>query len=184
MFEHLLQPEFDDVYEAPPDKVLDAALRTKEWLDAQDKAAPVTPTPKEQDRARKAFAGAVTNAPKKEQTQNVLALRTPAAVQHLVSMLGAYDWAFVEQAKELRGYVVAKLLEESNGARANDRLRALELLGKITEVGSFTERVEITRKTDDTTVIEERLKARLAAMLPPVQHVEDAEVKDIAVVKK
>ena len=95
----------------------------------------------------------------------------------------AYDWEFVEEAKKLRGYVVATLLTESKHPEAKVRLRAIELLGKVTEVAAFTERKEITIKKEDAGAVEERLKARLKSLLPPTLEVQDAEVKEIAVVK-
>jgi hypothetical protein len=135
--------------------------------------------------AREAFA-AVLNPDMAPTTQKaaVLALKVPEAVKHLAGMLTQYDWDYVEQAKELRGYVVAKLLEESKSPRASDRLRALQLIGTLTEVGSFTERSVVTHVQESCGDIEERLRARLKSMLPPVLEVQDAEVKDVAAVKR
>ena len=42
-------------------------------------------------------------------------------------MLALYDWDFVEQAKELRGFVVAKILEETSHPDARIRLRGNRL---------------------------------------------------------
>jgi hypothetical protein len=98
-------------------------------------------------------------------------------------MLSAYDWDFVEQAKQLRGYVVAKLLEETKDTRAQTRLKALELIGKLSEVASFSERVEIIHKQSDSAELESRLRERLRSLLPPVMEVQDTEIKEIAVVK-
>jgi hypothetical protein len=110
------------------------------------------------------------------QKANVLALRAPAAVRHLAGMLTQYDWAFVEQAKEIRGYVVAKLLEETKHPDSRIRLRALELTGKLTEVGSFTERISITREDASAHEVEERIRSRLANLLPKTIEVQDATV--------
>lgn len=185
MFEHLIDPEFDEIADLPagaaPAALLNAKVNTLDWLDEPLSEADQN----SKTHAREAF-GSLTdpNIPPEIQTSHIMQLRAPAAVQHLVGMLSAYDWDFVEQAKELRGYVVAKLLEESKGPKDSIRLRALELLGKVTEVGSFTERIEITRKTEDTSVIEERIRARLQALLPPPMEVQDAEIKDVAIVPK
>ncbi len=185
MFEHLIDPEFDEIADLPagaaPQTLLNAKVHTLDWLDEPLSAADQN----SKTRAREAF-GSLTdpNIPPEIQTSHIMQLRAPAAVQHLVGMLSAYDWDFVEQAKELRGYVVAKLLEESKGPKDSIRLRALELLGKVTEVAVFSERIEITRKTEDTSVIEERIRARLQALLPPPMEVQDAEIKDVAIVPK
>lgn len=185
LFEHLIDPDFDALADLPtgvaPAALLNAKVSTLDWLDEPLSEA----DQKSKTLAREAF-GSVTdpNTPAEIQTSHIMQLRAPAAVQHLVGMLSAYDWDFVEQAKEIRGYVVAKLLEETKGPKDSTRLRALELLGKVTEVGSFTERIEITRKTEDTSVIEERIRARLQALLPPPMEVQDAEIKDVAIVPK
>ena len=108
----------------------------------------------------------------KEKKASVLTLRVPEAVKHLAGMLTQYDWDYVEQAKELRGYVVAKVLEESKHPDAKIRLRALKMLGDITEVGVFTERIEITKKDVSANELEERIRAKLSSLLPKVIEVE------------
>lgn len=183
MFEHLLADDLSDfleVSETPPMELVGAQATTLDWMDAPT----ATIDPNAKTLARQAFAN-VTNAatPTEISTKSILALRAPEAVRHLVSMLSAYDWAFVEHAAEMRGYVVAKLLDETKAPDSRTRLAALKLIGSLTEVGSFTERVEVIHKTEDTSVIEERIRARLAQLLPPVQEVQDAEVKEIAVVR-
>lgn len=150
-------------------------LGSPEYILAQDSAS----------TARDAFA-AVTNPdmPPALKKDSLLALRTPAAVKHLAGMLSQYDWDFIEQAKELRGYVVAKLLEETTHADARIRLGALKMVGSLTEVASFTERSVVTHVQEAASDIEERLRARLKSLLPPVMEVQDVEVQEIAVVKK
>jgi hypothetical protein len=102
-------------------------------------------------------------------------MKTPVAVQRLVGMLTAYDWEFVQQAKEIRGYTVAKLIEETESPNANIRLKALGLLGKVTEVGLFTEKVEI-KKTDLT---EEEIDTKLKEKLAKFMGVVDADYTDV-----
>jgi hypothetical protein len=99
-------------------------------------------------------------------------------------MLTEYDWSFQEQAKEIRSYVVAKLLEETKDGNGQIRLKALKLLGEVTEVAAFTTRTEVTHKHEEAGDIEERVRERLKKFLPPVMEVQDAEVKDIAIVPR
>ena len=103
----------------------------------------------------------VTAAPDKEQKQKLVQLKTPEAVRHITGMLTAYDWEFVQQAKELRGYTVAKLVEETQSSNANIRLKALGLLGKVTEVGLFTEKIEVKKIDSSDEEIEQRIKEKL-----------------------
>ena len=108
----------------------------------------------------------------KEKKATALTLRVPAAVKHLAGMLSQYDWDYVEQAKELRGYVVAQTLEETRHPDARIRLSALKMLGSLTEVGSFTERIEITKKDVSASELEERIRSKLSSLLPKVVEVE------------
>ena len=70
---------------------------------------------------------------------------------------------------------MAKLIEETESPNANIRLKALGLLGKVTEVGLFTEKVEI-KKTDLTEdEIDKKLKEKLAKFMG----VTDASYTDV-----
>jgi len=82
-------------------------------------------------------------------------------VRHLVAMLSAYDWEFVEQAKNLRGMAVAKILEETNHPDARIRLKALDMLGRVTEVALFTDRIEVKKTDLSDTEIDKKIKEKL-----------------------
>jgi hypothetical protein len=184
MFEHLVQfnPEptppgiMTRLADAEPGEVLAAQVSTASWL--QELGAPPDDEvidALEKADARKAFQALTTNTDTTEQKAALVQLKTPEAVRHITGMLTAYDWEFIEQAKELRGYTVAKLVEETNNANPNIRLKALGLLGKVTEVGLFTDKIEV-KKTDMTEdEIDKRLKEKLAKFMD----VSDADVTDI-----
>ena len=189
MFEHLVDFEAE-VLDASPketlatDKVspaaaLDAKINTNDWLTrmgAVDLDAITTPL--DTKAARAAFANLVSASPE-EITHTALAeIKTPAAVQHLVSMLTAYDWEFIAQAKELRGYTVAKIVEETTNPNASIRLKALTLLGKVTEVGLFTEKIEV-KKTDLTdTELDQRIKEKLNRFMQVVDVIDVSTVDE------
>ena len=111
-----------------------------------------------------------------QKKEAILSLRVPHAVRHLAGMLSAYDWEYVEQAKQIRGYVVAKLLEETKHPDAKIRLRSLDMLGKVTEVGSFTERIEIKKVDMSDAEIDAKIKEKLNRFMGVVDVVE-AEVR-------
>ncbi len=185
MLDHLLDfdPEIAPVGEGPvtvekhsPQQVLDAQVSTADFLQAL--GAPIAEkaiSEIEQKSARQAFGALTTATPDEDAREKLVQLKTPAAVRHLVGMLTAYDWEFVQQAKEIRGYTVAKLLEECEHTNANIRLKALALLGKVTEVGLFTEKIEV-KKTDLT---EDEIDRKLKEKLAKFMDIEDAEVTDI-----
>ena len=176
LFEQLVDPAYTIIADAEPSALVDAAVNTLDFLDDDDPATHAQPTTRDASVARDAFTSLTGGAPTDITQQHVTNLKTPAAVRHLVGMLSAYDWDFVEQAKELRGYVVSKLLEETRNPDARIRLRALQLVGTVTEVAAFTERSEVVHKQEGAHEVEERLRAKLKSLLPPVQVVQDVEI--------
>ena len=77
--------------------------------------------------------------------------------------------------KELRGYAVAKILEECEHPTASIRLKALALLGKVTEVGLFTDKVEVKKVDLTEDEVDRKLKEKLAKFMD----VTDAEIIDV-----
>lgn len=175
MFEHLIDPTYTPLSDAEVGSLISAQAATLDFLDDD---TIVEATPGEKSLARQAFTSALGNEPEQIKIDHALKLKTPAAVQHLVGMLSAYDWDFVEQAKQIRGYVVAQLLEETKHPDARIRMRALELTGKLTEVGSFTERIEVKKVDATADELQERLRAKLSALLPKTVEVQDANPKE------
>lgn len=184
MLDHLIdfeppveaQPGVTPVEKLAPVEVVDAQIQTADWLKAMG-VKDDEEVKKEVDvkAAREAFTALTTAAPIQDQHSAVTQIQAPAAVRHLTGMLTAYDWEFVQQAKELRGYAVAKILEECEHPTASIRLKALQLLGKVTEVGLFTDKIEV-KKTDLT---EAEIDAKLKEKLAKFMDVSDADVIDI-----
>ena len=147
---------------ASPEQLLDAKIATNDWLtklgavDSDEITAPL-----DAKAAQTAFTNIISAAPPENTAVAIANVKTPAAVQHLVSMLTAYDWEFVNQAKELRGYVVSQLVEETKSTNANIRLKALGLLGKVTEIGLFTEKIEIKKEELSDSELDLRIKEKL-----------------------
>lgn len=166
--EEVAQAGLTDLEDATPAQVLDAQVATADVLTALGVPSDEEIDAKLQQRsAREAFT-ALNYEPNTEAQKVALAqLKTPAAVQHLVGMLTEYDWEFVEQAKQLRGYTVAKIIEETKHPDARIRLAALKMLGNVTEVKLFTERVEVRQIDATEEEIEAKLKERLAKFLNP-----------------
>lgn len=173
--------EYQALDDASAGELLSAQYNTAELLDSLG-IKPDDEVDKQHQvvAAREAFSAMTTTATDEETKTKLIQLKTPEAVRHLTGMLAAYDWEFVEMAKELRGYTVAKLVEETKSPNANIRLKALGLLGKVTEVGLFTEKIEV-KKTDLTEdEIDRKLKEKLAKFMDvtDVQPIEDIEIKE------
>ena len=69
---------------------------------------------------------------------------TPATVKHLDAVLSEYDRELLDVHRRARVYVTNRLILESTDVDAKVRLRALELLGKVSGVNLFSERVDLT----------------------------------------
>lgn len=133
--DELISHGFEIPQEQPSDK-LNAAVLAKEY------AADPTNTSK-----------AVTHARASQ--------LTPAALSHIRTYLDTFGHAVVEHAVELRHLVTNRLLEESQNPDPRIRIRALELLGKISDVGLFTDKQEITITHQTTDELKDKLRQKL-----------------------
>jgi hypothetical protein len=93
------------------------------------------------------------------------AMSTPGGAYFVRSILQEYDMEVVHEAKSLRHYVTNKLIVESDNMDARIRMKALELLGKISDVGLFTERTEVTVTNRSTSELEDVLKSKLKKLM-------------------
>lgn len=187
MFEHLVhfEPEvtardgFTKLDDASPEDVLSAQVATEQWLaDLGVDDDSVVADQHQTEAARKAFGALTTNAETTEQKASLAELKSPAAVRHLTGMLAAYDWQFIDMAQQLRGYTVAKILEETKSSNANIRLKALVALGKVTEVGLFTEQIEVKKVEMTDAEVEQRIKDKLAKFMGVIDVVDISTVPD------
>jgi hypothetical protein len=186
MLEHLIHGEFHpevvdataavlSFEKADPTTTIDAKVKTAEWLKNLELEDEEIETKADVQAARKSFASLVTGQSVATTQQALTSIKAPAAVQHLVGMLTAYDWAFVEQAKELRGYAVAQILEEVKHPDARIRLKALDMLGKVTEVALFTERIEVKKTEMSDVELENRIKDKLNRFMGVIDVVDVSE---------
>jgi hypothetical protein len=183
LFEYLVQfepgatnPEFVELDDAEPGEVLSAQHKTVEWLEELG-VRPDEVQDREQQTAaaREAFGSLTTNADNQDQLADLIQIKTPEAVRHLTGMLAAYDWEFVQQAKEIRGYAVAQLIEETKSSNANIRLKALGLLGKVTEVGLFTDKIEVKKTELSDSEIDAKIKEKLNKFMGVIDVVDVSE---------
>ena len=143
---------------------VDALFKTAEFLQAF--GAPDEPSEEDKVRARSAFHDSISSS----EATNIItpqtnAVTTTASVMHLKSILSEYDQVVVQSAVQIRTYVTNKLIEETTNPDPKIRIRALELLGKVGDVGLFVERTEITVKHKTTIELEASIKDRVAKLL-------------------
>lgn len=185
MLDHLQQIEYEPSALDVPDEgftplkrvsapnLLQAQVQTTNWLkDLGAEDDEEVQQTAQQEAARQAFTALTTGAP--DPKAAVAQINTPPAVRQLVTMLAAYDWQFVQEASKIRGKAVAQLIDEMEHPDARIRLKAIELLGKVTEIGLFTERVHIKKEE----LADDELDERIREKLKQLQKTVEAEVEE------
>jgi len=126
----------------------------------------------------------VTSAAKKEAREQFF--ETPTAGKEISSaaaiilkgMLDEYDVEVVRNAAQVRNYVKMRLMMLTGSDKESTQLKALELLGKMSDVGAFEMRIDIN-VTHRTT---EELQAELATKLSSyMDGIIDVEAKSIEI---
>ena len=102
---------------------------------------------------------------------------TPASLINIRSYLDEYGRAVVTHAVELRHTVTNRLIEESQNPDPRIRVRALELLGKVSDVGLFADKTEVTVTHQTTDELRAKLREKLVKLTRPVQL--DNEIIDV-----
>ena len=111
---------------------------------------------------------------KKATNKNISKL-TPASLVLTDAILQEFGHSVAENAAQIRYLVTNKLLIESENQDPRIRMRALELLGKISDVGLFAEKSEVTVTHQSTDDLRAKLRSKLEKLVEPVE-IEDAVV--------
>jgi hypothetical protein len=120
--------------------------------------APLEVDPETADREKRLLE-AVTKGKKKEPLQRI---NTAFAASAFLKTYGA-SMAF--DAVQARTAITTKLMEIANCGDTKFELKALELLGKHSDIGLFTERSEITINYKTPEALEEAIKERVKRLL-------------------
>lgn len=116
----------------------------------------------------------------KKKTNNVKpsAVNPPSLYQgsvavKLSALLNEYDHKVVLDATQARTYIMNRLLEISSCGDTKQELRALELMGKMSDIGAFSEKSEVTithRTSGDLKqIIQDKISRLLDASVTDVQ---------------
>ena len=97
----------------------------------------------------------------KKATTNKMATLTPASLVLTDNILKEFGQSVVKSAVHVRHLVTNKLLLETENPDPKVRIRALELLGKISDVGLFAEKSEVTITHQSTDDLRKKLKQKL-----------------------
>jgi len=117
-------------------------------------------------------------ATSKKVTSPRAARMTPPSLVLANNILKEFGHSVAESATQIRHLVTNKLIEETENPDPRVRIRALELLGKISDVGLFTEKTEITITHQTTDDLKENLRLKLAKLVNPALNAESTVILD------
>jgi hypothetical protein len=167
------QAPFTPLDSLTPAQTLSAQKKTSDWLAQFEDEDDEILSEAQAEQVVDTFNALIKQDPNAK--QRLLELDLPEEIKAAIGMVTAYQWKFVEQAEELRSMSVAKIVKETEHPDARIRLKALELLGKVTEVALFTDRISV--KSEDVTdeELDQRIKEKLGKYMG-VADVVDAEI--------
>ena len=114
----------------------------------------------------------------KKVTNKRAATLTPASLVLTGGILTEFGQAVVESSLQIRHLVTNKLILETDNPDPRVRVRALELLGKISDVGLFSEKSEVTITHQSTDDLKEKLRSKLMKLANPDDDIQEAVVID------
>ena len=138
---------------------------------AQLKAFGLDTTPSQEDRETSVkLANAYARDPEKVSkaaTSNRTSKMTPASLMMVSGILREFGTKVANNAVQIRIVVTNKLLEETENPDPKVRLKALELLGKISDVGLFSDKTEVTITHQTSDELRDNLRTKLEKMINP-----------------
>jgi hypothetical protein len=102
--------------------------------------------------------------------------QTPGALLLTKEILDDFGHQIVQEAAQVRHMVTNKLIELTENPDPRVKLRALEMLGKIGDVGLFNEKREVVVTHQTTADVKERLRSKLEHLL---QKAPEADILDM-----
>ncbi len=174
----VVEPEFG-VPISPDTPYLDLKARAEYACNTAAKLG-LEPDPSKEDKdvAAKlsmAYAEDPEKTSKKVSSKKAATL-TPASLLMTNSILQEFGQSVADSAVQIRHMVTNKLVLETDNPDPRVRIRALELLGKISDVGLFAEKSEVTITHQSTEDLKNRLRSKLAKLVNP--EVDDAIIID------
>lgn len=132
-------------------------------LELETHGLDTTPDDLDNDVASKLLSSYAADVEKTSKAANTRRFNelTPAAIRQTDAVLKEFGHVVATHAAEIRHTVVNKLILETENNDGRIRIRALELLGKMTDVGLFTERKEITVTHQNADELREKLREKL-----------------------
>lgn len=139
---------------------------------------PFEMTAEDEAEARKLFA----EVDKKKSASSKEKANPPQLYQgnvalKLSALLTEYDHRVVLDATQARTYIMNRLLEISSCGETKQELRALELMGKMSDIGAFSEKSEVTVTHRTSGDLKQILQEKISRLLN--SNAIDVETRDV-----
>lgn len=157
-------------------KRAEAACNTINQLEKHGLEVP-PPSEIEKDVAATLLNSYAENAEKtsKAVTNSRISSMTPASLVQTHEILQEFGQLIATRAVEIRNTVVNKLILETENPDARIRIQALVNLGKMTDIGLFTDRKEITITHQNADELREKLREKLNILKKNAEGVYEVE---------
>jgi len=137
--------------------------------------------------AEQQFEEAIEDKPKKKgrppkPSTNPKELESRSVAERIGAMLQEYNSQIVADAAELRQVTINKLLDLTMCGDPRIEIKATELLGKVSDVGLFTEKTEITVTYNSVSDIDNAIKDKIRKMMR--LHAQEVTTIDLDVEKE
>ena len=88
---------------------------------------------------------------------------SPGAARALEKLLKRFDYTLANSANKMRQYTLFKIFELAENEDPKIAIKAIEMLGKVSEIGLFTTRVEISTAEKTTGDLEIELNSLMSS---------------------
>jgi hypothetical protein len=140
-----------------------SSLIESQYKQAMKPDAPAPKEPEKRGRGRPRKIHATTQP--SSSTVNPPTLYSLPVADRISNMLREYDNEYVADAAQLRLVVTNKLLDLASCGDPRIEIKATEMLGKISDVGLFSEKTEITVTYNNVSDLDAAIKDKVRKML-------------------
>ena len=154
----LLRTDPSEIKDIPEKEVISAAAKTAKDILKRAGLPDVKITEEDVSEAEDLFMDTVNKTP-------ITMPEKPEIIVHLEAMVALYDHKIFQNAEQIRYLVTNKLLELSDHKDPRVQLKAVELMGKIADVGMFVEKQEITFKQQSSEDLQQQLRKKLGLLI-------------------
>lgn len=142
---------------------------------------PFEMTEEDERKARELFQNVDSRKKSKKDTSTSVThpdLYSAPVAARLSALLNEYDKTIIADAAQARTYIMNRLLDISACGDTKNELRAIELLGKMSDISAFTEKSEITITHRTSEDLRKAISDKISKLLGKDNAV-DVEVKTI-----